>query len=139
MPFSQYLSTAVLDWFKGTSFPAAGSNLFISVHTADPGVSGTSADVTASIRGVAGRVSVSGSSFTAPTAGGGGFQIQNTNIIQITASAANGGTIRVTHFGIWSADSGGNFLCSGALTAGVDVLNGDTVQFNANALTIRSV
>jgi hypothetical protein len=68
---------------------------------------------------------------------GGGFQITNNNSVQITTNAS--GTVTVTHFGIWDAVTGGNFLASGALTSSVDVVSGDTVQFNAGALAIRLV
>lgn len=139
MAFSQYLSTALLNWFKGTTFPAAGANVFITIHTADPGNTGANSDVTAEVRGVAGRVSVAGSSFGSVAAGGGGFQISNGSVIQITANAANVTTRRISHFGVWDANSAGNFLASGTLTTAVDVVTNDTVQFNAGALIVRGV
>ncbi len=139
MAFSSYLSTALLNWLKGTSFPAAGATLYVTIHTADPGLDGLTGDATATVRGVAGRVAVTATAFTTPGAGGGGIQMSNTGVIQITANAANVATQRITHFGLWSANTAGNFLGSGALTTAVDVVTNDTVQFNIGALIVRGV
>ena len=49
MAFSQYFATQVLGWVKGAPFPTALSNVYISLHTSDPGTAGTSGDVTNSI------------------------------------------------------------------------------------------
>ena len=82
--------------------------------------------------------SVTTSTFsTVGSAPGGGFQITNNNSVQITTNAA--GSATVTYFGVWDAVTGGNFLASGQLTTSVDVVAGDTVQFNAGALAIRLV
>lgn len=140
MAFSQYLADEILDWFKGGAFPSAPSNVFISVHTGDPGVSGTSNDVTSSVRGTANRVQIATSAFSViGNASGGGREITNSNVVQVTASAANAGTTTLTHFGVWDAITAGNFLASGSLTASVGVQTGDTVQFNQNAMAIRVV
>ena len=60
-------------------------------------------------------------------------------MVQLTTNAANGAPVTVTHFGVWDAQTSGNFLASGVLTTGVDVQSGDTVQFNIGALAIRAV
>jgi hypothetical protein len=138
MAFSQYLADKVLNWFKGTSFPTALSNVFVSIHTGDPGSLGTSSDVTTTVTGSATRTSVSSASFTAAgNASGGGREITNTSVVQITTSATNVSTQTITHFGVWDASTGGNFLASGTLTSPVGVQTGDTVQFNIGAMAIR--
>lgn len=140
MPFSQYFATAVLNWFKDTAFPTDLATIFISIHSGDPGVAGTSNDITNSVRGTANRVSVAASALgTVGAAGGGGFQISNTGTVQITASASNGSPVTATHFGIWDAITGGNFLASGSLNTSVSIVSGDTVQFNAGAMAIKVV
>lgn len=136
MAFSSYLATATLAWIKGTTFPTALSNIYISIHTADPGLSGTNGDVTSSIAGS--RAAVATNTLTAPTSSvGGGLEISNVNAIQLTNNAAAGGLI--THFGIWNASTSGNFLGSGVLSSSVDVQVGDIVQFTSGALVIRAV
>jgi len=140
MAFSTYLADRVLNWFKGTTFAAALSNVFISIHTADPGATGGSADVTATVTGSANRTTVASSAFTAAgNASGGGREITNTGVVQITTNAANVATQTITHFGVWDAATGGNFLASGTLTTPVGVQTGDTVQFNIGAMAIRVV
>lgn len=138
MAFSQYLANNVLNWVKGSPFPTSLSNVFVSLHSANPGVTGTSADVTGSIKGTSARTQISSSAFsTVASASGGGFEITNTGVVQFTTSAVNGTPITVTHFGLWDASTGGNFLASGQLTSNVDVELGDTVQFNIGALAVR--
>lgn len=138
MAFSQYLADKILTWVKGTTFPAALSTVYISLHSSDPGTAGANGDVQATVTGSANRTSVATSTFSAVgSAPGGGFQVTNNNSVQITASATGAAT--VTHFGVWDSVTSGNFLASGSLTASVGVVIGDTVQFNAGALAIRLV
>ena len=141
MAFSQYLATKVLSWYKNTSFPTQLSNVYVSLHTADPGEAGSTGDATASIVGGAGnRVGIAAANLgSVTTASGGGFQITNSSVCQITNNAANSSGITVTHFGIWDAASSGNFLASGTLTTNVDVQLGDTVQFNIGAMAIKVI
>lgn len=140
MAFSQYFATQVLSWVKGSPFPTALSNVYISLHSADPGVSGTNGDETASITNTSNRTTIASSALGAVAgASGGGFEITNTGVVQLTTSAANTNAITVTHFGVWDAASGGNFLASGQLTSSVDVELGDTVQFNIGAMAVRVV
>lgn len=138
MAFSQYLADKILIWIKGTTFPTALTNVYISLHSGDPGTAGTANNVQTTITGSANRTAVATTSFsTVGAAVGGGFQITNSASVQITTNASAGAT--VTYFGVWDAITAGNFLASGALTTSVDVVAGDTVQFNAGALAIRLV
>lgn len=140
MAFSQYFATQVLNWVKGSPFPTALSNVYISLHSADPGTAGTNADETNAITNSSNRTTISSSALGAiASATGGGFEITNTGVVQLTTSAANTTAITVTHFGVWDAATGGNFLASGQLTSSVDVELGDTVQFNISAMAIRVV
>ena len=140
MAFSQYLATKVLGFYKNSAFPTALTNVYVSLHTADPGVAGTNNDATASIRGNSTRVAIAATAFSSVgAAGGGGFQITNSGVCQITTSAQNSSGTTVTHFGVWDSASSGNFLASGSLTTNVDVQLGDTVQFNAGAMAIKVI
>ena len=140
MAFSQYFATQVLGWVKGAPFPTALSNVYISLHTSDPGTAGTSGDVTNSITNSTNRTSITTASLSSVAgASGGGFEITNTGVVQLTTSATNNTALTVTHFGVWDAASSGNFLASGALTTSVDVELGDTVQVNIGAMAVRVV
>lgn len=138
MAFSQYLADKILVWIKGTAFPSALSTVYVSLHSGDPGTAGTSNNVQTTITGSANRTAITTSTFSVVgAAAGGGFQITNGSSVQITTNASAGAT--VTHFGVWDAVTAGNFLASGSLTTSVDVVAGDTVQFNSGALAIRLV
>ena len=140
MAFSQYFATQVLSWVKGAPFPTALSNVYISLHSSDPGDAGANGDVTSTITSSANRTQISSAALSAVVgASGGGFEVTNTGVVQLTTSANNTSPITVTHFGVWDAASGGNFLASGALTSSVDVEVGDTVQFNIGAMAVRAV
>ena len=140
MAFSQYLATKVLSFYKNTTFPTALANVYVSLHNGDPGTAGTSNDVTNSIKGSATRVGIAAANFSAVgAASGGGFEITNSNVCQITTSAQNSSGITVSYFGVWDAATSGNFLASGTLTTNVDVQLGDTVQFNSGAMAIKVI
>jgi len=140
MAFSQYFATQVLNWVKGSAFPTALANVYVSLHSSDPGTDGTSGDVTNTITNSTNRTTISSSALsTVAGASGGGFEVTNTGVVQLTTAANNSTPITVTHFGVWDAASGGNFLASGQLTLSVDVELGDTVQFNINAMAVRVV
>lgn len=73
----------------------------VSLHTADPGTTGAS-EVTG---GTYARVTTTWGSATASSKAGS----------QVTFNVPASTTI--THFGIWSAATGGTFLCGGQLSA----------------------
>jgi|TARA_B100001250_G_scaffold259000_1_gene222988 hypothetical protein len=138
MAFSQYLATKILSWVKNSTFPSALSNVYVSLHTADPGTAGTNNDVTASVRGVATRVGIAATAFSSVgAASGGGYQITNSMVSQQTTSAANTTPVTISHFGLWDTSSAGNFLASGTLTTNVEIQQGDTVQFNSGAMAVK--
>lgn len=140
MAFSQYFATQVLSWVKGAPFPTALSNVYITLHTSDPGTAGTNGDVTGTITGSATRTGIAASGLgSIAGASGGGFEVTNTGVVQLSTSAQNTSAITVTHFGVWDGATGGNFIASGTLTSSVDVELGDTVQFNIGALAVRVI
>tara|TARA_R100001510_G_C7643496_1_gene201007 strand:+ start:538 stop:960 length:423 start_codon:yes stop_codon:yes gene_type:complete len=140
MAFSQYFATQILTWVKGDPFPTQPTNVYVSLHTGDPGTAGTANDATSTITGSANRTAVSSSAFSGVgAASGGGFEITNTGVVQITTNAQNSTAQNLTHFGIWNAQTGNEFLASGSLTSNVDVQQGDTVQFNIGAMAIKVV
>jgi len=137
MPVSSYLADANLNWLRGTAFPSpAPANLFISLHDADPGISGADGDVTATLR-PAGRVEVAGNSFSAPAnaVNAPGRQCSNINAISITESAA--AAAAVIYVGLWDAASGGNFLAYGLVSPPTNFLAGDIIRFPVGQLVIR--
>lgn len=106
---------------------------YISLHTADPGETGTQTTSEATYTSYA-RVSVVRTS--------GGWTVSGnsaTNTAAINFPQATGGSSTVTHFGIGTdASSTGNLLFKGALTASLAVSNGITPSFAIGALQITA-
>jgi hypothetical protein len=110
----------------------AAGNMYIGLHTADPGEAGNQSTSEATYTGYA-RVAV------ARTAGGftvSGNSVSNAAIVNFGACTAGSNTI--THFSFGSQSAGstaGDFLMSGALTASLAVSAGITPNFAIGALT----
>ncbi len=117
---SNYVVAQTLDtWFDtGT--------VYVALYSSDPGNAGTGGtDVTSTIR-VAGRVLAS---FPASSS----RSIANDVAVSFGTAAAGAS---VTHFGLWSASTSGNFLAGAAVTTPRTVVTGDTVSFAIGALSI---
>lgn len=103
---------------------------YISLHTGDPGETGTQTTSEATYTSYA-RVSVarstSGWTVTADTVA---------NDAAVTFPACTGGTNTITHFGVGTDSSGtGNLIIKGALSASLAVSTGITPAFAIGALT----
>lgn len=104
-------------------------DLYISLHTADPGETGTQSTNEAAYTGYA-RVAVPRSA-AGWTTGSGTFS----NTGAVTFPACTGGAATVTHFGIGVAASGASMLLfKGPLGASLAISNGITPAFNAGAI-----
>ena len=108
------------------------TNLFLSLHTADPGVGGSQTTNETSYTNYA-RVSVARTTagWTAATTA----QTENVALLQFPQCGATGAT--VTHVAIGTLTSGaGTILYSGALNSPLSVANLIQPQFSAGALTV---
>ena len=121
---SNYLELKVLDHFLGTSSTSAPSNVYLALHTADPGEAGSGAEVSGN------GYSRQAVTFAAASSG----SAASNSVEEFTASGGSFGT--VSHFGIWDASSSGNLLYYGALTASKVIADGDTLRFASGAITI---
>jgi len=136
---TNYLENQLVDHiFRNQTF-SAPANLYISLHTADPGETGASeisgnnygrATVASSLANWAGTQAAAS---TTASSGTGGVT-SNNNAITFATPSATWGTI--THFAIWDAVSTGNPLLYGELTTSKTINSGDTVSFAAAALTV---
>lgn len=105
------------------------TSLYVSLHTADPGETGTQATNEIAYTSYA-RVGVLRQS------GAGGWTISGTSPTQVTPTngalsfpACTGGTGTATHFGVGTTSSGaGKLLYSGALSPSIAVSTGVTPQ-----------
>lgn len=96
------MANAILNIYRGTTFTGIATP-FIQLHTADPGVNGTTAvSAGSTTRNAITWNAASGGSMTLSTLG----------------AWTNGGTSEtITHVTLWSASSAGTFYQSFALTA----------------------
>lgn len=122
----------VLLTFNGTAYSwNANGNLFISLHTGDPGESGNQQSSECAFGSYA-RVTVARS--------GSGFTVSGdtaTNAAVISFPECTSGSETVTHVAIGTAVSGtGQILYKGALTASRAVSSGITLQFAIGALSV---
>ena len=125
-----------VDWANigdaaGLQNSAAAGNFYVSLHSADPGESGTQSTSEVAYTSYA-RVAVA-------RAGGGwtltSQTISNTALVQFPQ--CTGSTATASYFGIGTDASGaGNLLMSGALTSTLSISNGIQPQFAAGALTV---
>lgn len=131
MSFGNTTETDLLEKiFKATALSWDGNtNLYLSLHTADPGESGNQTTNEATYTSYA-RVAVSRS--------GTGWTVSNptaTNAALIQFPTATGGTNTITHVAIGTASSStGQILVSGALNSSLTVSSGIQPQFSAGAL-----
>lgn len=107
------------------------TNIFVSLHTADPGPAGNQTTNEATYTGYA-RIAV------ARTSGGWSLSSQTiSNVADVLFATCTGGANTITFVGIGTLTSGtGKLLYSGALTASLAVSNGIAPDFAAGTLTI---
>lgn len=127
---SDYFESAILNWFRGTTFPTAPANVYLALFT----------DATNDTSGgteVAGNnysrtaIPVATGSWTAPGAGG-----SISNAIAIISATASGSWGTVTHCAIYDAVSGGNRLYHGALTGSVAITTGQAFYAPIGSLVL---
>lgn len=118
--------------FKATAFSwNSATNLYVSLHTADPGEAGSQTTNEAAYTNYA-RVAVarSGSGWTVTD-----NQASNAALIQFPQCGASGATI--THVAIGTASNGaGQILYSGSLNSSLAVANLIQPQFSAGNLVV---
>jgi len=123
--FTNFLENELLDHTLGTGSYTMPTTVYVSLHTADPTETGSSA------------AEVSGNNYarTAATfsAASGG---STSNSGDVTFPTASGSWGTVTHWALWDASTAGNALYYGALTASKTVGANDIVKISSGQLTI---
>lgn len=129
--FSDYFEAAILNWFRGTTFPAATGSVHASLHTAATADDGTGTEVSGNAYARQALTKATGT-WTAPTASG---VISNTaEVLFPTATPSGQGT--VTHGALFDASSAGNMIMHGALAASKVIGAGDAFRYPIGSLTI---
>lgn len=135
---SKYLADAALNWFRGTTYPAAISTAYLALFTAAPtardGTGGT--EVTG---GAYARVAIPNADLNAPTTSGSGVtsieQIISNALLTFAQASANWGT--VVGMGLYDGLTGGNFLEYGDLTTAQTVSSGNTFQVPSGDVVVQ--
>jgi hypothetical protein len=124
---SDYLEEKLLDHTLGTTAYTHPSDVFVSLHTADPVDAGTGTEVSAGSYTYARQTCA--------------FNAAGTNAAGVTENTAietwtNLPACTVTHIGIWDAVSSGNLLYHTAVDSSKTVANGDTISIAVGAITV---
>ena len=119
--------------FKATALPwAANTDLYLALHTADPGEAGVQTTSEATYTSYA-RVTVARSAVGWTVTGS---TAENAALLQFPQ--CTGGTNTLTHVSIGTASSGaGQILYSGALSSSLSVSNLIQPQFAAGSLSVQ--
>jgi hypothetical protein len=135
MAMSTYLANAILDLtLRGVAF-VPPTNVYVSLHTADPGLTGAN-EVSAQVWTGYARCETSGGAGIAQ-----GFSEaadkSTGNTRQLLFPANNGESkVTVTHFGLWDAAEGGHFLYGDTMQQARDFNPTDEAVLYPNRLTV---
>jgi hypothetical protein len=116
---SDFSEKLVLDWLMTNGTATRPTAWYVALYTAAPSDSGGGTEVSGN--GYA-REAVAFAAASTPAG-----TTSNTGVVSFTASGGSWGTI--THIGIFDADTSGNLLWHGGLTAPKAVGDGDTIEF----------
>lgn len=128
--FGTFTETKLLNNILRAGAGFSLTNVFFSLHTADPGDTGAS-EVTA---GDYARKSVPATAVEWNAPSGAPSLVDNVNDILFAVATSAWGTI--THVGFFDALTVGNFLAGGALTVSKVIQNGDQLKFPAGDLDV---
>lgn len=131
--FSQYLENAILNWFRGTTFPAVPATMYLALFTTAPvnGVDGAAVEVSGNSYARK-SFTPNGTNFGAPSGAAPASAVLGANQVFATPTGSWG---TVVGWAIYDAASSGNMLAYGTFT-GTAVGNGDTVEFLIGNLTL---
>lgn len=123
MSFSNFLETEILDHVFANNAYTSPTNVYVSLHTANPDEDASGAEV------LGGGYVRQAASFTVS----GNTATTNAAVEYPTATAGYG---TVTHVGVWDAASAGNMLAYAALTASKTISIGDVFRIPTGDLDI---
>jgi len=125
---SDYLANALLNHIFGKGTYTPPTNIYVELSTTAPTDAGT--NVTPPSGGGYARKQTAPSDWNMAA----GRIIDNANAIEFAEASASWGTL--SHFALFDAASGGNFLGWGALATPKAVDSGDTARFAAGDLNV---
>lgn len=121
MSISNYAELKILDHTTGRAAWTIPTNVYVKLHTGDPGEAATSNNATEATRKVAAwSAAASGAIATSAT-------LEWTNVST---------TETYSHWSLWDASTAGNALWTGALSTSAAVTAGDTFQITTLTLSL---
>lgn len=135
MTTSTYAGNAILNLLlRGVAFTAP-SRVYVSLHTGDPGATGANEVSTAAWPSYERQDPAQGAAIASGFDAAASKATQNAK--QMLFPANDGASeVTVTHFGIWDAETGGNFLHGDPLTASKTYFPADEAVINIGQLDI---
>ena len=121
MSISNYAELKLLDHVTGRAAFTIPTNVYLKLHTGDPGEDATSNAATETTRKV--------TSWSAASSG----SIATSALVEWTNVST---TETYTHWSMWDAATAGNALWKGALSASAAVTAGDTFQITSLTLSL---
>ena len=121
MSISNYAELKILEHTTGKTAWTIPTDVYVKLHTGDPGEDGTSAAATEDTREEADWATASAGS------------IATSATIEWTNVAA---TETYSHWSLWDASTAGNCLWTGALSSSAAVTAGDTFQITSLTLSL---
>ncbi len=126
---STYLSNEILDHIFGNGAYTPPTNIFVALSTTPPTDSG--GNVTPPSGNGYARKQTAAADWAAAS------NRALANAADIEFAEASGDWGEITHFALYDAISGGNFLAWGTLSTPKTYGNGDTARFKAGTLTVQ--
>lgn len=129
MALSEFVRAKLLNWIKGTGFGAAPANVYISLHSSDPGLTGAGEISTSGY----GRQTIAPAGWNTPA--NSGLDKVMDQVGTITFGPALAASWDVNFFGVWDASTAGNFLWGGTTTSRTVAIN-DSYIFDPGDLNL---
>lgn len=132
MPSSQYTSEQTVKYqFTAEAVAARPTTWFVSLHTSNPGATGAN-ELTVGADSAYVRKAVTFVSSLNGTV----TEAKNSGAVTFDPAGA-GASYNITHIGIWSASTAGNFLQALPLPATLPIVAGTVTSFAINDIVIQ--
>lgn len=122
MSLSDFAENEIADWLAANGAPSAVNNVYVKLHTGDPGENGTANASAETERKEATFGAASGGVATSDA--------------DVSWLAWDQGSESITHVSFWDNSTAGNCLGSGTNSGNTAVVNGNDFVISAGDLTI---
>ena len=134
--FSDYLEEGILNHTLRGQTLSTPSTIYIALFTSDPTDGNTGNELTDSgyVRQDAAKGETITNGWTAPATSGDGMAVSNAKVIQFPPIAD--GTVTVSHYALFDAQTGGNMLYHGSFTVAKTLEVNDVLSIDIGGLQV---